>query len=134
MEDSQALAGNLGTIAKVITSLFNQVQAAPAHLLGIIALFFLGMLLKASPLSNRTIPWIIVAIGTCGYPFLASAKNIDSELSQPAGVLAVFGFILGFGAIGLHVMAKKSEKYRAFEAGFINVFRRDDTQPQKEKE
>ena len=128
MEDSQALAGNLGTIAKVITSLFNQVQAAPSHLLCILALFALGIFLKRSPIPNILIPWILIGLGTVLYPALVSARNIDNTIEEAWIVLALFGSLLGAGAIALHVVAKKSEKYRTFEAGLMNAFRSDDQQ------
>lgn len=112
---------------KVITSIFDQVRSFPAHLLLILLLNVIGMILKVSPLPNRAIPFIILLIGSVFYPFLTNTGNVDPSFSHPMFVLCIYGFLLGFGAIVLHLILKQFEKFRALEEGIVNAFRRDES-------
>jgi hypothetical protein len=124
---------SLGGITKIISSIFEQVKAAPAHLLLILVLFVLGAFLKASPITNRAIPYILIGLGTVLYPLLASPGNVDPSFRFPSLVLALYGLLLGVGAIVLHMIAKRSEKFRQLEAGFVNAFKRDEGNAQQKE-
>lgn len=113
-------------VIKVIQTLWDQLEKSPSHLLLIVALFGLGVILKKSPLPNGWIPLILCALGTCIYPLIAEATlSAYQRFEHPKVILAIYGFALALGAILLHGLAKRSEKYRAMEEALTNSFRGD---------
>lgn len=115
--------------AKVAESLWQQLIHAPSHLLLLLVLFVVGMMWKASPLPNRWIPYTLLFLGAGGYPWIASSTNIDPSISHDKGVLALYGFLIGFGTIGLHILLKRSEKFCAFEDAIVNTFSKNSDPP-----
>jgi hypothetical protein len=123
-------------ILKIVASIWDQVQAAPSHLLLIAVLFVIGLFLKSSPIKNAFIPHIIFALGTVVYPLLVSPTNVRPELQSPRLVLALYGLLLAAITIGLHAFASKSEKFCEWEENFVNAFARKtkNQQPKNESE
>lgn len=76
-------------------------QASPPIALAI-ALNFLGLGLKKSPLADWLIPLLLPAIGAAVYPFIADAGKINFECKNPMALMAVYGFAIGAGSVGLH--------------------------------
>lgn len=117
---------NASDAAKIASSLWEQLINAPAHLLLLVVLMFLGMIIKKSPLPNYWIPWFIVAAGVVTYPFLASPQNVDPSYPNPTFVLHIYGGLLGGGAIVAHVLLRKFEWFCSIERAFVNSFRDDE--------
>lgn len=91
-------------VITLITSLWDRVTHAPAHLLLMLVLNIIGAVLKRIPeVSNRVIPLWLMALGTLGYSLMASPGSVSPDVRNPWLVLAMFGFVLGFGAWMLHV-------------------------------
>ena len=112
--------------AKVASSVWEQLIHAPSHLLLLVVLLALGVLIKKSPTPNWLIPWLLVTVGSVGYPFLASPGNVDPSFPNPALVLRIYGGLLGIGAIVAHIFLKKVPLYVSIENGIVNAFREDE--------
>lgn len=110
---------------KVAESLWQQLIHAPSHLLWLLALLVIGVMWKASPFSNRLIPFALIVIGAVGYPFLTSPRNVDPSFPHPGFVLSIYGALLGFGTIITHILLKRSAKFCAIEDAIVNTFSRN---------
>ena len=110
------------TLIKTVTSIWDQLIAAPAHLLVLLVLLLIGVMIKISPIPNRWIPPILMAIGTTLYPSIASPGNVDYTLSNPWLVLAIYGWILSIGSILLHMTLRKLKWFADLESAIINQF------------
>lgn len=120
---------------KFVQTVWEQICAAPSHLLLILFLFILGMFIKSSPINNRLIPWIMFALGTGAYPFIAEPTlTAYQRFPNPKLVLCGYGFILAFGAIAAHVFLKRFEKFRDFEARLVGAFSREETKQNAQNE
>lgn len=117
---------NTNDFVKIASSIWEQLIHAPAHLLLLVVLMFLGMIIKKSPLPNYWIPWFIVVAGVVTYPFLASPQNVDPSYPNPTFVLHIYGGLLGIGAIIAHVFLRKLKWFAAIERAFVNSFRDDE--------
>lgn len=77
------------------------IQASPPIALAV-ALNFLGLGLKKSPIADWLIPLLLPAVGAAVYPFIAEAGRINFECKNPMALMAVYGFAIGAGSVGLH--------------------------------
>lgn len=118
------------TLIKTVTSIWDQLVAAPAHLLVLLVLLLLGVMIKISPIPNRWIPLILMGTGSTLYPSIVSPGNVDYTLSNPWLVLAIYGWILSIGSIVLHMTLRKMKWFSELEAGIINQFSSKPDQPQ----
>ena len=119
-------------VLKIVSSIWDQIQSAPSHLLLIAVLFVIGLFLKGSPIKNGLIPYVLFALGTVVYPLLVSPTNVRPEMQSPRLVLALYGLMLAAITIGLHAFASRSEKFCEWEDSFVNSFARK-TKPQPPK-
>lgn len=109
---------------KVVNSLWEQLTHAPSHLLLLLALLFLGMLIKKSPLPNWTIPWLLAIVGAIVYPLIASPTNMDPSFREGAEVkvLALYGFLLGIGTVVFHRWVRQFKWFQRIEAAFTGSY------------
>lgn len=82
------------------------VQSSPPIALAI-ALNLLGLALKKSPIQNWIIPLALPVAGAIAYPFIAESGKINFECKNPDMLLAVYGFVIGSGSVGLNQMLRQ---------------------------
>lgn len=81
-------------------------QASPPIALAI-ALNFLGLALKKSPLANWMIPLVLPIAGAVVYPFIAEPAKINFECKNPMLLMGVYGFAIGAGSVGINQMLRQ---------------------------
>ncbi len=114
-------------IVQGIESLWAQLTHAPSHLLLLLALLPFGILIKRSPIPNGFIPWVLIGVGAVVYPLFTSAKNISPEFENPKLILAIYGGLLGVGAMVLHRVLERLPLFKRFEKAIVQPFRTGDT-------
>lgn len=95
---------NIADVTNTVSGVWNQITAAPVHLLLILVLNVVGYALKWTPLlNNKWIPCIILALGSILYPLLVSPTlQQHQQFAHPWLVLVIYGFLLGAMALVLH--------------------------------
>lgn len=105
-------------------------QASPPVALAI-ALNFLGLGLKKSPVANWLIPLLLPAVGAAVYPFIADAGKINFECRNPMALMAVYGFAIGSASVGLNQMLRQFLG-RKNSSGDTEFFSRKNAQSKEE--
>lgn len=67
-----------------------------------LALNLLGMALKRSPMPSWGIPTVLPLLGGVAYPFIAETGKVSFECRNPDVLLAIYGVVIGAGAVGLN--------------------------------
>jgi len=69
-------------------------QLSPPALLSL-TLFFIGMILKRSPISDWMIPLILAVLGGLIFPYIAETGKLNYQVRNPFLLHSLFGVALG---------------------------------------
>lgn len=81
--------------------ILDQLGTQSPKILFALVLCVLGWRLKRSRMPNWAIPWILIALGTAGFPFIAKFQNADYT-AEMITTNALVGFLIGAASVGLH--------------------------------
>lgn len=81
---------------------FNELMQLSPPVILAVALNFVGLALKKSPVADWLIPWLLILIGGAVFPFIAETGKINYECKNPFILHAIFGMAIGGLAIGLN--------------------------------
>lgn len=87
-----------------MTDITEILKLSPPLLL-IVALTYLGKMLKATPMvPDWTVPWILPAVGGILYTYLGPAFPLSwiAHVECPKVVYGLIGFVCGSTAVGFH--------------------------------
>lgn len=100
-------------------------QSSPPIALAL-ALNAIGLALKKSPVACWLIPFILPALGAGIYPFIAEAGKVNFECRNPDMLLAIYGFVIGSGSVGINQMLRQFLDRRN-EDGETKFLKKDET-------
>lgn len=100
-------------------------QSSPPIALAL-ALNAIGLALKKSPLQSWLIPLLLPTIGAVAYPFIAEVGKVNFECRNPDLLLAIYGFVIGSGSVGLNQMLRQFLDRRN-EDGETKFLKKDET-------
>jgi hypothetical protein len=111
------MTNELSVVFKTVGAAVDHMQQQPASILLMAVLCVVGMMLKhLSPFPNRFIPAVVIAIGAFANAFLGDVGSVDPAQRHPVAVLAMQGFLLGFGAWAVHrLVIQRFEKFLPFD-------------------
>lgn len=81
-------------------------QSSPPIALAL-ALNAVGLALKRSPIACWLIPFILPILGAAAYPFIAEPGKVNFECRNPDLLLAIYGFVIGSGSVGINQMLRQ---------------------------
>ena len=106
-------------ITNIANGLLHQMQEWPVAILIVAALIVFGWAFKiVSLFPNKFIPVALLLLGAVGNGVLGEPGSVHPAQRYPEAVLALQGFLLGFGSWALHFfLLKRFEKFLPFLSG-----------------
>lgn len=98
---------------EIISDFIKQMESWPSSVLVVVALMFVGWAIKRDEfLPSKTIPSILMGLGSLIYVFVGHTGSISPEQRHPEIILALYGMILGVVAWITHGLVWKQIEKR----------------------
>lgn len=81
-------------------------QLSPPMALAV-ALWFVGVGLKRSPMPDWLIPFVLPALGAIAFPLIADTSEVNFNVKSPAAFHAVIGFCIGGASVAMNEAGKQ---------------------------